>query len=499
MQFLRRLSLHPSHLESSRAAHLAPLASILLVGWWTSASGQAVTPSRVPLLWQTETTSGYLVAGAVASGEGRIATVGEDYTNCGAGICGNAMVRVQDLRSGALLWSANQDAGLSYTSNNAVAISDHMVVTAGFSYVVDSGHIWWVASGYSLETGKLLWRDVLGDASTDYYPWQIVVKEGRAYVTGIAGTTCATLDSTTCDQFTRVYEVVSGAVVSSLRDDPSAGGDDESLSIALTGHLMFTGGNVGGGPGDATAFSVRAYDARTRELVWNDTIADADQDGYVTKVAAHGDRVVAVGSVNDDWMVRCYDAGSGTVRWSQTYSLLDQSIAGVYDSPIQVAMDDATVVVAGYGSTKLIADELYPKASRDWVVRAYDAETGRLLWSDHSGSPTDTDEANAGVVLVDGRAYALGFLADAQGAPHTLLRAYDARSGRVVWDDELSRMGFPSGVTITLAASEGRLTAASYVRGTRPPDATGVDLNYVNLLVRTYQIADDGREHWDGN
>jgi len=212
-----------------------------------------------------------------------------------------------------------------------------------------------------------------------------------------------------------------------------------------------------------------------------------------------GDRVVAVGSVNDDWMVRCYDAHSGAVRWSQSYSLLGESLPGVYDAPIQVAMDDATVVVAGYGSTKAVADELYPKASRDWVVRAYDVETGRLLWSDHSGSPSDTDEANGGVVLIDGRAYVLGFLADAEGAPHTLLRAYDSRSGRVVWNDELSRTSFPGGVTITLAASEGRLTAVSYVNGTRPPGSTGYNSVGVDLLVRTYQIGDDRLEHRLGN
>jgi hypothetical protein len=473
---------------------------LLLVAWSTGSFGQSIAPNRVPLLWQTETTTGYLTASAVASGEGHIASVGIRYYTCGAVTCTNAFVRVQDALNGALLWSATYENGANFTINQAVAISDHTVVTVGLTNGEETfGHTWWVTSGYSLDTGKLVWRDIIGDASTDYYPWQIAVRHGRAYVTGLAGATCATVDSTTCDQYTRIYDVVSGAVVASLRDDPSGGGDDESYGIALADGLMFTADDNGAGPDDATAFSVRAYDARTRQLVWGDVIPDTDHDGYALKIAAHGDRVVAVGSVNDDWMVRSYDANSGAVRWSQTYSLLDQSIAGVYDSPVQMAMDDDTVVVAGYGSSKLIVDEAYPKASRDWVVRAYDAQTGRLLWSDHSGSPTDTDEANGGVVLIDGRAYVLGFLADATGEPHTLLRAYDARSGRVVWDDEIARPSYPAGVTITLAAAEGRLTAVSFVLGTRPPGTTGVEGFGVDLLVRTYQIGEDRLEHRPGN
>ena len=69
-----------------------------------------------------------------------------------------------------------------------------------------------------------------------------------------------------------------------------------------------------------------------------------------------------------------------------------------------------------------------------------------------------------------------------------MLRAYDARSGRVIWNDQLPQAGYPFGITITLAASEGRLTAVSYVSGTRPAGTTGIDAEGVDLLVRTYQI-----------
>src|SRR5205823_1292629 len=158
------------------------------------------------------------------------------------------------------------------------------------------GHDWWVVSAFALDTGALLWRDVVGDALTDYFPWQIVVNDGRAYVTGLAGPTCATVDSTTCDQFVRVYDIATGAVVWSLREDPSNGGDDETLSIAVAGRVMVIGGSIGAGTDpsiDPTVPEVRAYDVRTRQLLWEDVMPDSSLHGFVFKVAADEDRVVA--------------------------------------------------------------------------------------------------------------------------------------------------------------------------------------------------------------
>jgi len=254
--------------------------------------------------------------------------------------------------------------------------------------------------------------------------------------------------------------------------------------------LMFIGGTVGSGPNDQTAAAVRAYDAASGALIWEDLIPDSTHDSNTFQVVARGDRVVAIASVNDDWLVRCYDAATGAVRWTQTYSLLGAGIPGMYDAPIQVGMDGSTVVVGGYGSTEIYGTEKYPKASRDWVVRAYDAASGDLLWYDHSGSSTDVDEAEGGIVVYDGRAYALGFLSEIVGDTHTLVRAYDARSGKILWNDSETRGGLPYGITITLAADAGMMTAVSYIKGTRPPGAPNPDSEGSDLLVKTYAISD---------
>jgi hypothetical protein len=477
--------------------HINAIAKGFLLTSCVLSGSVALAKEAAPLLWQTETTQGYKIAHAVASGDGVIASVGENFSDvCDVGACGlDASVRVQDAKTGVLKWESDFDLNHTVDVNLAVAISDrdHIVITAGYSQGIKTfEHTWWVVSAYDIESGKLLWRDVLGDASTDYYPFQITIKGGKAYVAGVSGATCATVDGTTCDIYARVYDVVSGTIHSSLRDDVT-GSDDEAFSVAVEDRLMIVGGNIGTGPQDTVAPAVRAYDANSGTLVWDDVMPDTSQYGFVFKVVVHEGQVVAAAEASNNWLIRSYDARSGAIRWSQTYSLIDPMATDVLDGPVQLAVDEGTVLAAGFGATESLEDETYPHQFREWVVRAYDADTGRLLWSDRSGTPTGAAEANGGALIVDGHAYALGYITDTQGVQHTLVRAYELRGGRVIWQDEVAASGNPFGVSVTLSAAEGKLSAVSFVQGTRPAGTIGYDSYGRNLLVRTYDISEDGR------
>ena len=465
------------------------------------AQSLARSPSgtRSHLLWQDETTTGYDQAYAVAASERWVATAGAHFhigpcvrgTGCGL----DASLRVYDAKSGALRWTSEFDLGATADRNQAVAIAKDVILTVGTSQNVSltNRHIWWVMSAFDARTGTLLWRDVIGDKATDYYPWQIALQGKTAYVTGLAGATCATgADSLSCDQFTRAYDIATGRVIWTNRAD-FAGGDDETLSVAATENGIYVAGVVGRGPADpAGDESVRALDPRNGRVLWEDVIHDPTGDGFVFKVVADDERVVIGAISNDDWLIRAYDAETGAVLWTQTYARTGVSTPGVFDAPVQLAMQEGVVVAAGYGSTKVFGTEPYPKASRDWVVNGYDAKSGRLLWSDVYGAPDDIDEANGGVVIAQGQAIAWGFTVtiDAAGnkLQQPLLRSYDVHTGRIQWQDLIPRTGFPFGVTITLATDGERVTAASYVKGTRPPGATPPDSFGVNLLVRTYDV-----------
>jgi hypothetical protein len=70
----------------------------------------------------------------------------------------------------------------------------------------------------------------------------------------------------------------------------------------------------------------------------------------------------------------------------------------------------------------------------DFVVRAYDGKTGRLLWNDHIDVAGGDDAATA-VVLDDNRVIVAGTGVDATGGRRLLLRVYVAKTGQLAWQD----------------------------------------------------------------
>jgi len=175
---------------------MRPSAGVLLFCLATAAHASAQSGS-VPLLWQTETPGDYETGYEVASGGGKVAVVGQHLsTTCVGGVgCGlDAALRVFDAATGALQWTRNFDFNRTLDYYGAVAIAGRTVIAAGYTRnnVRTFGHKWWIIHAYDLNSGELLWHEMLGDASTDVYPWQIAVKGNNIFVTGLAGGDCAT-------------------------------------------------------------------------------------------------------------------------------------------------------------------------------------------------------------------------------------------------------------------------------------------------------------------
>jgi hypothetical protein len=197
---------------------------------------------------------------------------------------------------------------------------------------------------------------------------------------------------------------------------------------------------------------------------------------------------------NADWLVRAYHPRTGTLLWEQTYHLADAALPDVFDAAFQVATDGRRLVVAGYGSH---GPDVVSRESRDWVVNTYDAKTGELLWSDVLDLAGRLDEAVGGVTFHRGQIFAYGVVTGVAGGSDLLIRAYDPRSGQVLWQDQVNKSEFdewPAGIWLkSLAADYGRVTivGASVIRhsdGRR---------NY-DWIVRTYDAGggedDDGDE-----
>ena len=123
--------------------------------------------------------------------------------------------------------------------------------------------------------------------------------------------------------------------------------------------------------------------------------------------------------------------GGGTERGDVLWE--DRFDASVFEQAFSSAAARGRLFVAGFVST--------PDFSRDFVVRAYDAQTGALIWYDRVDRGSD-DFALA--VTTDGRTvWVSGNTRAAPGQPDVnwLVRAYEATSGELLWQDVFDRGG----------------------------------------------------------
>src|SRR5215204_6196996 len=138
--------------------------------------------------------------------------------------------------------------------------------------------------------------------------------------------------------------------------------------------------------------------------------------------------------------------GQGALLWEDRYNPTD------FEQAFMVAADKGRAFAVGYTQGRL---------GRDSEVRAYEAKTGRLLWQDRVDR--GADDYTSGVVT-DGRlVYVSGTaILPGHGSDWTL-RAYEAETGALVWDttwDLAGRTDVSRGTA--LAVANGRVFLGGY-------------------------------------
>jgi hypothetical protein len=407
----------------------------------------------------------------VAAAEGWVVEVGESEA-----VEGNIdiLVRAYDGATGALVWEDRVDPAGGWDTPFSVAIASGRVFVGG-NVEDPPGDADWIVRAYALDDGAVLWQDTLdlgGFETVD----PLVVRGNRVIATGWGGPGCFS----DCDEITRAYDARTGTVVWEDRVDRGTM-SNQAIAVATAGAAVLVGGWLGTEDGLTSAFQVRALDAETGLLLWEDQVFGPGYDtSFVTQIATHGDRAYAVGTVDDNWLVRAYHAATGTVLWSRTFSLISPG-AGFSDVPFQVATDGERVVVGGYGTTR--GRGFY---ALDWVVNSYDAKTGRLLWSDVLNYGGKGDEAVGGIAIHEGQAFVSGGIMRSTGHLDVLLRVYDLAHGGVLWEDDIQELEFPPGIWYRgLALDDGRVTVVGWsVTGFR--DDGGFELD---TTLRTYDAS----------
>ena len=214
---------------------------------------------------------------------------------------------------------------------------------------------------------------------------------------------------------------------------------------------MFVAGNVL--ESGANALIVRAYNAASGTLAWEMSRPATSP----LALKAVGPRVLLAGLSSGAGYLGAFDAGSGALLWedqvTEPSSFRDLAVEG-----------NRAVVVGSAGGAVL--------------VRSYDVTTGSIQWDQRSTPGPDTSEF-ATTVAVNGRSVYVGGAGVGDFVySEILVRAHDAATGALLWDDRSHRSTRPALASATdLALGKNRLFVAGYGSG------VGTD-----FIIRAYDI-----------
>jgi putative pyrroloquinoline-quinone binding quinoprotein len=422
------------------------------------------------LLWQAafDVAGGQEGATAVAAADGRVVVVGRAQNAAGNR---DLVVRAHDAKTGGILWEDRLDIAGGDDEALSVVMDNQRVIVAGTGSDM-TGTSRALIRAYSAGTGALGWADgwpgsgaglaldgarliVAGNIVNSAGATQLLV---RAYIarTGIV----AWEDRSVPAGYSRVV----------FQASPSSG--HEARAVALNRGQAFVSATVApAGEFGGTACLVRGYDATTGDRLWE---AAHHVSGNCTPagVAIAGRRVIlgATGGIGgDNLVVQAYDAGTGDLLWQE------RTFVGS-------GFDNAVTAVDTDGRRAFIAawDNHIPWTTgglkEAFIVRSYDTETGVLLWENvHHVDALGFYLWHAlDVETEKGRVFAVG-----QDVGHGtwLVRAYDAKHGDVLWQDESELGGTDYSATQAVAVDRGRV----FVGGTGANAVGGVD-----LILRAY-------------
>lgn len=190
--------------------------------------------------------------------------------------------------------------------------------------------------------------------------------------------------------------------------------------------------------------------------LWHDSVGDDGRgDGQANDVVATDDAVFVSGFFVDTVSVpllRAYDPVSGSLLWEDRL----QDVSGAEELG-RLALDAGRLFVT------VMAARSSASTGFDWMVRAYDAATGAVLWTDdlHHGS---YDWARR-LAAAGERVFVAGTLGDGALDRALAVRAYDAATGALAWAAEPGQLAAPE-VIPAIAASADRVFVGGVVDGT---------------------------------
>jgi hypothetical protein len=381
------------------------------------------------------------------------------------------LIRAYALATGRLIWEARHAVGDPPERPFSIAAEGNGVFTAG-SVSVNGSMPYSVVRAYDRRTGRDLWHHFgpSGPSGAESSVWGITVKNGRVFVTGRISNGNGTAEYTV-----RAYEAATGVLLWQDRHGPAG----SATSVKAEAGRVFVLGTESTPISHILQHWVRVYDARSGTLLWQDR-PSARPDGPVglTTLDVAGSRVFAGGwTWSGGLLLRAYDVATGHLLWETVRVVPGEMWCGW----TSVAAQKSRVFVAGCVAPE---DWLEVGNYADFFAAGYDAMTGRPLWEERLDSG-NLDEA-AAVVAAGDRVFVSGFLGDGvgdevTGATNTdfFVRAYDAQSGRVEWSDRIDTGSNDAAIAL---ATQGDRVFAAGVLSTNVLDTYNGD-----FFVRAYE------------
>jgi outer membrane protein assembly factor BamB len=328
--------------------------------------------------------------------------------------------------------------------------------------------------------GSLLWEDRV-DESLFEQAFSSAAGKGRLFVAGFVSAS-----NFRRDFVLRAYDLSTGALLWSDRVDGNQGGDDFAVAVETDGKTVWAAGNITPvSPFPDRDWLVRAYDAATGAVIWQDVFDHGGQraDGVQGRALLLNDGILHVGGSGATSAFLRVDAPPvepafrGPINWLPWSRRMSPPVSGSVVEASSVALPDGDVrgdVGCRVGNNA--GPSPFPPGSLSGAVLVADIPRGM-------GCPVQQVAENAaaagalGVILVmppGERALVFGSLASVPlpvvtivheamielrallaagtsvavtlsdefaGKDQAVVRSYDAASGTLIWQDAFDRGG----------------------------------------------------------
>src|SRR5262245_5971456 len=324
-------------------------------------------------------------------------------------------------------WTDQFDAAGGFDRVSAVAVGSGRAFGGGI-VTNAAGNTDLFLRAYDLQTGAQLWQDQYDRGGGNDSLVGIAAFGTRVFAAG------ASTDGMGNGRFlVRAYDAATGALA----------WEDQSFRGLAFGVAARMGRVMVGGfatlPGGKWATVVRAYDTATGKLLWENRILDS---GVAVSLAIQNDTLYTAGGSNYDAALqghlctRAYDVRNGALLWESELPL-----SGALDQGWMVVPRGTRVFTAGSSShTQGSCTDDFINGNCDFVVRAHDAATGALLWEDVLDKAGQRDGAYA-LAVRRGKVYAAGLGSNGSFTRNFLVRAYDETTGALIWEDDQTDRG----------------------------------------------------------